>query len=364
MKQLNLAVRTLPFILTRLVKRRLSTFPPALPAQHADPALNSLLRGLDQEDATTVDLTSPVHSVRKANSIVIVNPQLMGADTNLSRMTSVAMRAQISGKPLALVGITAWTPRSWAARKMIRTLVTRSDLTLLSDEKSADVLAELGVEGPFRLGADPAWAGLASLLPVTGAEGDRAIWVSSNNLDNADRYVRRMAAIFAPLVAAGLRVQMQPALDSRAGHLTKIAGRISSLLGSDVEMLPHTQDIAAAREMYAGSRLVVATEKRSLMAAAASGAPTVAVSLSPQARRLADNLGVEALLPVQGDEAVTSAVMKAVEAEKAVDPAVVLQNIDRARASISLVRMLLSGGTEVATDAIESLPLYPQAWRA
>jgi polysaccharide pyruvyl transferase WcaK-like protein len=333
------------------------------PTRHSDPALDALLRGLSG-DHEAVDLNQPVHSLRKADSIVVVNPQFIGADTSLSRMTSVATRAKMANKPLALLAVTAWMPRSWAARKMIRMLIARSDLTLVADEASADVLGAIGIEPPFRLGADPTWASLADLLPAHSADGNRVVWVSSNNLDNSERYVDRLATILGPLAATGLRIQLQPVSAERSAGLADVATRLSTRLGTTVEVLPHSQDVVAAREMYAGSHLVVATEKRSLMAAAASGAPTIAVTLSPETRRMADNLGVWTLRPIDGGDAVTDMALKAVAEQCSVDPALVLQNIDRARASIALVRMLLSQGAEVATDAIESLPLYPQAWRS
>src|SRR5947209_8147022 len=86
----------------------------------------------------------------------------------LLRGLTLARAARALGRPVALVGVGAGALGDRRARTLARRLATSADMLVVRDAESADILADVGVPVPIRVGADAAWSLLAGPGPVTG----------------------------------------------------------------------------------------------------------------------------------------------------------------------------------------------------
>jgi len=68
--------------------------------------------------------------------------------------------AQRRGTPVALLGVGAIARHGRDATRLAARLARAADLLVLRDESATSGLAPAGVAGPYRIGADPAWATL------------------------------------------------------------------------------------------------------------------------------------------------------------------------------------------------------------
>jgi hypothetical protein len=137
-------------------RRALPDWTPVLAS--SDPAATRAAHGCQ-----TVDARMPpavVRAAARADASVLAGWSIGGGDgARPGLWTAVALvaAAKLRGRPTALLGISARGGRSaWEAR-LSRRLLGGADLVVLRDELSARHLEAAGVEGPFRIGADPAW---------------------------------------------------------------------------------------------------------------------------------------------------------------------------------------------------------------
>jgi polysaccharide pyruvyl transferase WcaK-like protein len=266
-------------------------------------------------------------------------------------------------RPVALVGVGAGELTDQRARTLARFIVRHSDLLILRDEESAVELIGAGTPGPFRVGADPSW----TLLDPPDARGAHEASVRivpsiyAVGPDGLGGMVERMAATMRRLLADGLTVQLQawerPPGARRVDDLD-IVDALVSRFGPSVEVVPKPKSFVDAVHSMEGIGTVLSFRFHALVAAAAAGVPTVAVTheskLGAMARRLEQRT-----VPVDFDpDALAQLVEDAVQAPGPA-PAVIKDQIAMAEEGFRLLRVLLSGGRSEEADSLGALPLVP-----
>jgi polysaccharide pyruvyl transferase WcaK-like protein len=172
--------------------------------------------------------------------------------------------------------------------------------------------------------------------------------------------VDRLSNTIRRLLAAGLTVELQAW--QQGGGVTADDGAILDALvhrfGPSVEVVPTPDSMGAAVESMIGTATVLSFRFHALIAAAAAGVPTVAVTHEAKLGALARRLEQRAA-PVDFDPALLAVqVADAVEAPGP-SPAAIKEQIDRAEEGFLLLRVLLSGGRTEESDALGALPLAP-----
>jgi polysaccharide pyruvyl transferase WcaK-like protein len=389
----------------------ISSAPAATAAEHGIPAVH-------REDVLGV-----LRAIRLADAVVIAGGTVFKTlhpscgrrpGALLRRVASLAAAAKLQRKPLALVGVGAGDLRSRPARILSRAVIEAADLLILRDEESADRLAAAGATAPFRVGADAAWTVLDD-APANNGNGHAAERVSAavaaGHEDAAVRVRARGAARraiaarrFAPprderphafpaAHAADLLAAQRPPIVVALSHLAggpELTGVLAAELGpvaatgeplllqpwqpEDVELgralearldgarlVPAPADLAAARDAFAGARLVIGLRFHALVAAAAAGVPFVAYAHEPKHAGLARRFAQPAVDP-GGPLAET--VLAALDAAPHGDAAAAARERELAEEGFRLLRVLVSGGRSEEAIAIAGLPLRPEEWLA
>lgn len=332
--------------------------------ERAAPSINDASLTSEIETAALSDWRSVSRTINGSDGVVVVNPVLGPSTRALTRLARLTARARLHGRPVALVGLSVWGETSPIKRRLIRSIIRNSDLALLSDEQSADALSDIGVEPPFRMGADPAWAQLDALFAAR-RPADRVVVALDTAPLSVDerRYEDHLVAVLRRVSTAGLGVTLQP-WDSSTGHAPNVATAhaIASSLDENVEVLHAPATLREARDVYASSRVVLALCPQALMAAACAGSRAVAMGSDPSIDRLSSSLGLRTISPSDSPDAAARAILATADGSPA-NAVAVRQHIDRAKGSIELVKLLLSGGEGIEPSTIDPLPLYPIPWR-
>jgi polysaccharide pyruvyl transferase WcaK-like protein len=174
--------------------------------------------------------------------------------------------------------------------------------------------------------------------------------------------------VLAPLQRAGLRLRLQPwqVLEARdAEDDVALARAVAAQLPAPAEIVPPPATLEDARDLFAGSRLVVALRFHALVAAAAAGVPAIAYAHEAKLAGLGARLGQPVVRPAGMAEAVGSSMLNAIE--DGVEPAsaeAIRRERERARAGMALLRLLLTGGRGAEGAAISGLELVPTGWIA
>jgi polysaccharide pyruvyl transferase WcaK-like protein len=277
----------------------------------------------------------------------------------LQRAVALTGTARALGKPRAMVGVGAGVLDSSMSRRLSRVLVRQTDLLVLRDEESAEVLAAAGAPAPFRVGADATWTLLDP--PRVGSRGHgRRIVVALSFLAGGVELPDRLAAALAPLVDDGYDVRLQPwqvtgeGLDDLA-----LAEAVNAQLPTPLPLLDRPRDLCAAREGYAGADLVVGLRFHALVAAAAAGTGFVAVAHEPKHAGLARRLGQSAIRMSEPPAALTRTIVDGLHRPPP-SPVAVRSEIEAAEAGMQLLRLLLAAGRAPGTVEVEGLPLSPE----
>ena len=283
----------------------------------------------------------------------------------LRRALALCIGARAFGKPLALVGVGA-SPMSGRGRRQIaRAIVHRSDLLVLRDEESAELLGQAGVPTPMRVGADPSWALFDPPEPRAQGALDRdRVVVALSHLAGGPLLADSLARALAPLAASGLQVVLQPWQAHADGHTddVQLAHAVAARLHG-AHVLPSPADIFAARDALATAGVVVGLRFHSLIAAAAAGVPFVAVTHEPKLAALARRLDQPAVAPARLADGLALAVLVAREAGPP-SRAAVCAEIESADETLRLLRVVLSGGRSDESLRVDGLTLAPERWVA
>ncbi|MBS1845556.1 MAG: polysaccharide pyruvyl transferase family protein [Actinobacteria bacterium] len=327
----------------------------------------------------TVDARRPAAVVRAAagtDASVLAGWSIGAGDgTRPGLWTAVALvaAAKLRGRPTALLGISARGGRSAWERRLSRRLLGGADLVVLRDELSARHLEAAGVEGPFRIGADPAWLDIQD----GGAAGGKRPRTDGRERDNggtaAVRPRRVVVAIEARacpadlvallgealdgLATDGVEIALQPwhaaAVDWRDhGLVAELAGRV----GTPVPVLAPLSNLGAGDASITAAGAVVALGSHALIAAAAAGVPAVAVACEPAIADLARRLDQPLVAADASAGEVRAAIAAALDHEPALPNAVEGQ-IATAEEGFRLLRVLLSEGRSDEVTELSGLPL-------
>jgi polysaccharide pyruvyl transferase WcaK-like protein len=351
-------------------RRALPEWTPVLAS--SDPAATRAAHG-----CRTVDARRPLAVVRaaaRADASVLAGWSIgEGEDARPGLRTAVALvaAAKLRGRPTALLGISARGGRSAFEGRLSRRLLGGADLVVLRDEVSARHLAAAGVEGPFRIGTDPAWLDVQdrradgtvcnrSRIAGTDADGEsrpRRVVVAIEARGCPDELVARLGEALAGLAAGGVEIALRPwgttAGEGRdPGLVAELAGRI----GRPVQVLEPLPDLGAGSGAMAAAGAVVALGSHALIAAAAAGVAAVAVACEPAIADLARRLD-QPLVPADASVvAIRTAIAAALDHEPALPNAVEGQ-IATAEEGFRLLRVLLSEGQSDEVTELSGLPL-------
>ncbi len=328
-------------------------------------------------DCRTVDARQPLAVVRaaaRADASVLAGWSIGAADgmrPGLRTALALVAAAKLRGRPTALLGISARGGRSAWEGRLSRRLLGGADLVVLRDEVSARHLEAAGVQGPFRIGTDPAWLDVqdrparatvcnCSRIAGTTADGGsrpRRLVVAIEARGCPADLVARLGEALARLAEDGVEIAMQPwiaaAVDWRDhGLIAELAGRI----GRPVPVLEPLPDLGAGDASIAGAGAVVALGSHALIAAAAAGVPAVAVACEPAIADLARRLD-QPLVPADASVvAIRAAIADSLVHEPALPNAVEGQ-IATAEEGFRLLRVLLSEGQSDEVTELSGLPL-------
>jgi polysaccharide pyruvyl transferase WcaK-like protein len=278
----------------------------------------------------------------------------------LRRAVALTAVARVLGKPRAMVGVGAGVLDSSMSRRLSRALVHQTDLLVLRDEESAEVLATAGAPAPFRVGADATWTLLDPPPPGPRRSG-RTIVVALSFLAGGAELPDRLAAALAPLVEDGCDVRLQPWQTGRNGlDDVALAVALNDRLPRRLPVLAPPAGLAAARDGFTDADLVVGLRFHALVAAAAAGTPFVAVAHEPKHAGLARRLGQGAVATSEPPAALTRGILEGLHRPPP-SPEAVRDEIDAAEAGMQLLRVLLDAGRAPGAVEIEGLPLSPES---
>ncbi|MGH2938839.1 MAG: polysaccharide pyruvyl transferase family protein [Myxococcota bacterium] len=315
-------------------------------------------------DCPTVDARRPFALMRaaaRADASVLAGWSIgEGGDVRPGLRTALALvaAAKLRGRPTALLGISARGGRSAWEGRLSRRLLGGADLVVLRDEVSARNLEAAGVQGPFRIGTDPAWLDVQDRRAGARPEPrSRRVVVAIEARGCPADLIARLGEALAGLAAGGAEIALQP-WGSAAGEgrdhglVAELAGKI----GRPVQVLAPLESLGAGDGSMAEAGAMVALGSHALIAAAAAGVPAVAVACEPAIADLARRLDQ----PVVAADASVVAIRVALAA--ALDHAAALPNavegqIATAEEGFRLLRVLLSEGRSDEVTELSGLPL-------
>jgi polysaccharide pyruvyl transferase WcaK-like protein len=317
-----------------------------------------------------VSATSPravLAAVRDCDVLVLGDGALRGAGARSGErgrdVLAIAVAAKALGRRLALLGVGAGELRRPIDRARVGALVRWSDLLVLRDAAAAEVLAEAGAPGPFRVGADPAWCALDPSAPVREGRDEVLVILDSRAALPGGPAPARLAAALDLLAARGLRVRLAPWRISRYGaDDLDLARAISARLGARARILLPPGDLPEARAEATRARVVLALRLHALVIAAGAGTPVVAIDGEREMANLAARLGQPAL-PIDADPAAIAAAVLGAAHGPAPSPAAVRAERAAAHESFRLLRVLLEAEHSVEDHHVVPLPLAPETWR-
>jgi hypothetical protein len=153
------------------------------------------------------------------------------------------------------------------------------------------------------------------------------------------------------VVATGVPVLLQPWQPADVA-----LGRSVAALLAGARLVAAPADLAAARDTFAGARLVIGLRFHSLVAAAAAGVPFVAYAHEPKLAGLARRLDQPAVLP--GDPLADAALAGGRPPSRDA----VARERKLAVEGFRLLRVLVAGGRTEEAVAVDGLHLRPQEW--
>ncbi len=326
---------------------------PGTPDVIAGPATGAQARSvIDVRDRKRIS-----RSITDVEAIIVLAPTFAIDPASSLQLAYLASRAKLRGQIVAFVGAGAERSHGSISRWLTRTAVHNADLTILRDELSADALVAAGVDPPLRIGADPAWVELGELFAAPDQK-DRLVVALDDHDGHAD--VTQLARVLAPVAASGFEVVLQPwrKHNHPSGPFAEV---IADRIGNNVSVIEPPETLRDARDFYSTSRAVFALRYHAVMAAASAGTSTVVFG-GRAMKQLGATLDVPVVSPEETPENVSTLLLKTLERGQ-VGSCVVPQIIDRAKASIDLVRLLISKGEDTSQSANNPLPLYPNPWR-
>ena len=269
--------------------------------------------------------------------------------------------ARAAGRPVCMVGVGVGRLVDAPSRALARRTARNADLLVLRDDDSARALIDIGVPGPLRVGADAAWTLLDQVPEPHPAFDDRIVVVPSQwAVAEAPGVLASLAAALQPLLDFGGAVRVQPWQCGGPGpDDLRYAERLASSLRGDVDLAAPILNLVDAAHAFTAARLVISSRFHALIAAAAAGAPFLAVAHEHKQVGIATRLGQPSIAANSTAAAMAHAVQEALTADPPARAAVRAE-IAGAEEALGLLRLVISGG-EVSAESISGLRLEP-AW--
>lgn len=275
---------------------------------------------------------------------------------------ALAAGARAAGTPVALVGVGADQLLTPMARRLARSVVVHSQLTVLRDEDSAEALARAGAPIPFRVGADPAWTVVDDGTDPEPVDRQDAVLVALSHLAGPHAAAsREVAAALRPIAASGLEIHLQPWQGQAPAADHVLAWAVAAGLGRSARIVPPPANLAEARRNCRRVRAVLGFRFHALVAAAAAGTPFVAVAHEPKLAAIARRFDQPALDPDGPDRLTTvSDLLARAMAGPPPSPAVARSQVAAAEEGFRLLRLVASEGHIEDLDTLTGLPLVPE----
>ena len=243
--------------------------------------------------------------------------------------------AQRRGTPVALLGVGAIARHGRDTTRLAARLARAADLLVLRDESSTAGLASIGVAGPYRIGADPAWATLRT-NGYRDARDRARITVAVPGLCPGRQHIVDLASAIDAL-PDDLSVRV---VNSDDDGDRERASDLVHALRRDAVIEQLGPDLAAIASALVGDRLTVTGSVAIAMASAAVGTPVL--SLTADAEHIALGRRLEQLTVYP--DATTAVLQHACElalTSRGPDPDAVDQEIARANHALAQVRALV-----------------------
>ena len=279
------------------------------------------------------------------------------AGARLRTAVALIAAARAAGKSTAMVGIGAGSLSTAGARTLAREAVRHADLTILRDDQSARLLSDSGVSGPFRVGADLAWAALGEPELERSQHRDRSVAVALT--DSPRDLAERLSLGLDHVARSGIEVALQPWQTARGGRDdVRVAAEVAGRIDAPVRVLSPPVGIHMAAERIAGCGVVVALRRHALIAAAIAGSPALAVVREPGLAALAKRLG-QPTVPAHAPPPELAAATLEALGHPAPTRGAIRGEMASAEESMRLLRVLLSRGELDEVHDLTGLPLKP-----
>jgi polysaccharide pyruvyl transferase WcaK-like protein len=300
-------------------------------------------------------------ALSRSDAVVIAGGTVLEASrgdrARLRTAVALIAAARATGKPVAMVGVGAGSLPGRGARRLGGEAVRHADLTILRDDQSARRLADAGISGPFRVGADLAWAALGEPELEPAPHGDGAVAVALT--DSLRDLAERLSLALDEVARSGIEVALQPWQAARGGRDdVRVAAEIAGRIDAPVRVLSRPVGIHMAAERVAGCGVVVALRRHALIAAAIAGTPALALAREPGLAALAKRLA-QSTVPAGASPRELAAATLEARAQPPSTRAAIRGEMTSADESMRLLRVLLSRGELDEVGDLTGLPLKP-----
>lgn len=296
---------------------------------------------------------------RRADAVLVgggtvfgrLHPSTGRAPGDLLRRTAALTAAtRAFGHPIVLSGVGAAPVVTAQERALVRGIVRASDMLVLRDEESADVLRAAGAPPPFRVGADPAWT---VVEPITELRRDTGVLLIMSHLATHRGLIGWLAAAIGHL-AGDTTVAIAPW--QRRGPDVALTDVLARRLAGRAHVVDAPCDMTDGVALASTATVAVCLRFHGAMASALARTPFVAVGHEPKLQALARRLGAPCVAPGCSPIEMARAVHRARERGPASRRAI---DAERRRAfeSMGLVRLVLSQGSAYEDAMVPSLSL-------
>lgn len=304
---------------------------------------------------------------REARGLVIAGEELTplsrgrgpGSRTTLGAASWLMGMSHAARKPIVFLGVSVSGAVSRLDRSLARNLVRWSDLLLVSDEESAEPLALAQAAVPVRVAADPAWLGFGPAGELR-AGGENVTVVVDGRVSPAVEM--GLLSGLAAVAGQGMRIRLLPWAGRESGD-AGMSYRIAEQLRGQrcaVEIAPSPVTLEDACHTFEDAGVVVTMRYRAVHAAAAVGVPIVGIGTEARITAMTRRLDQRSIAPEMLAVALASAVAASADGP-APSPAAVKDEITRAEAGFSLMRLVLERG-DAEIWQVDGLPLAPDPW--
>ncbi|MEA2211724.1 MAG: hypothetical protein QOF83_1672 [Solirubrobacteraceae bacterium] len=313
------------------------------------------------------DRSRVLSALRRAQILILGDGVLHGSPRasrggdHIREGLRLGLVAKALGRRVALLGVGAGALERRTDRTRASLLVRLSDLLILRDPATADVLAAAGAPGPFRVAADPAWWAIDTTVAPARQRNGVMVILDANTMVRTPALAARLTAACDRLAAGGLRVSLAPWRVGLTGtdDLDLARAVVAGMsMGARARVLLPPADLSETRAQAARAQVVLGLRRHALIVAASVGTPAVAVAADHETASLARRLGQ---LPLTADAAPTviAATVSAAIGHRPAGPGAVARERAAAQEAFRLLRLLLEADRSEEDRRLGALPLMP-----